>query len=169
MTSLIETSLRRRSARDEVHHQSAPEMAGRLHQNAPEVGEAASLRRCPWLGPFLPCFGPCPLFCFRFCSPRVARHPIYHIPLMELDSQWELSWSHLGELGAAPAVWVTPQPGKCILESLKPLSPPFLDSPELGIQVGTPPSGRSGWRDITRQLQECGEIRIRWVPNGSCP
>ena len=92
---LIETFLRQRSEGDEVLHWINPEVAERLHQNVPEVGEAALPQRCPWLGPSLLCFGPCPLW--------VAGHPIFPIPLMEPDSQQELLWSCLKSEEAAPA------------------------------------------------------------------
>ena len=118
---LIETSLRQRSERKEALHQSAPEAAGRLHQNVPEVGEAVSPQRHLWLGPSSLCFGPCPLW--------VAGHPIFPIPLMEPDSQQELLWSRLEEEEAAPAacrVWPVGSMAREVhTEKLEVLEPSF--------------------------------------------
>ena len=115
----------------------------------------------PWLSPSLLFFGPCPSW--------VARHPIFPIPLTDSDSQQEPLQScfeeeglHLLPVGCGQ---LAPWTGMCILRSLKSLSPPFVDSPELGIQVGTSPGGRSGQRDIAQWLWEHGEI----VSLSPCP
>ena len=135
------------------HHGSIPGLVHSCPTLGPSPHPASGLAPCGWLGIQSSTF---PRWNWTLSIKlRVASRSRWpHLPSGGLH----LLYVGHGRLGP----WL----GKHILGSLKPLSLPFIDSPELGIQVGTSPSGRSGRRDISQQLWQRGVIRIRWVPNG---